>query len=211
MRLFFICAKAVAVNADWYAHFCMKPPGKIRIVYADMRIFAYAEKTHICSYEKSTQVCHPIRLMIFKIFENVPWQGLCKLWVFIQADMVNERGSKALKYSHLRACANPGIRFLRIPGSGFWRDPGISWDPAGACSRQAAMIRVGCLEVLSRVASRSYRGLPRSPIKGGLQVSCAGCLYVQWNKLWDPNFQFQVFFYPSDRNERYHTPLLSKI
>ena len=35
MRLFFICAYAVAVYADWYAQNRMKPHRKIRIVYAD--------------------------------------------------------------------------------------------------------------------------------------------------------------------------------
>ena len=64
MRLFFICASAVAVYADLYAHIRMKPHKKIRKVYADIRIYAenriYAEK-RICSYENSTQVCHPIR------------------------------------------------------------------------------------------------------------------------------------------------------
>ena len=38
MRLFFICAYAVAVYANWYAHIRMKPHRKIRIVYADMQI-----------------------------------------------------------------------------------------------------------------------------------------------------------------------------
>ena len=28
---------------------------------------------------------------------------------------------------------NPVIRFFGIPGSWFWKNPGISWDPAGAC------------------------------------------------------------------------------
>ena len=48
MRLFFICAYAVALYADLYAHIRMKPHRKIRIVYADMRISAYAEKLHMC-------------------------------------------------------------------------------------------------------------------------------------------------------------------
>ena len=39
MRLFFICAYAVAVYAYLYAHIRMKPQRKI--VYADMRISAY--------------------------------------------------------------------------------------------------------------------------------------------------------------------------
>ena len=62
MRLFFICAYAVAVFADLYAHIRMKPHRKICIVYVDIRMRINC----ICSYEKSTQVCHPIRLMILK-------------------------------------------------------------------------------------------------------------------------------------------------
>ena len=43
----------------------MKLHRKIRIVYADIRI--YADKPHmLISYEKSTHVCHLIRLMILK-------------------------------------------------------------------------------------------------------------------------------------------------
>ena len=53
MRLFFICAYAVAVFADQYVHNHMKPHRKIRIVYADMRISAYAEKTHTYAHMKS--------------------------------------------------------------------------------------------------------------------------------------------------------------
>ena len=48
---------------------CMKLHRKIRIEYADIRICkkaAYMRKNRICSYEKSTQVCHPIGLMILK-------------------------------------------------------------------------------------------------------------------------------------------------
>ena len=72
MQLIFICAYAVAVYADIYAHIRMKPHRKIRIVYADMRIsanmriIAYMWINSICSYEKSTQVCYPIRLTIMK-------------------------------------------------------------------------------------------------------------------------------------------------
>ena len=54
----------------------MEPHRKIRIVYADMQIAdtqkaeriktAYMRKNRLCSYEKSTQVCHPIGLMILK-------------------------------------------------------------------------------------------------------------------------------------------------
>ena len=44
---------------------------------------------------------------------------------------------------------------------------GTSRQPARTL-RQAAMIRVGCLEVLLRVASRSHRGLPLGPIAGCL-------------------------------------------
>ena len=54
-----------------------------------------------------------------------------------------------------------------------------------------------------RVTSRFDRRLPRSPwrlpqglIAGCLEVSCAGRLEVPVNKLWDQNFQFQVFFWP---------------
>ena len=50
MRLFFICAYAVAVYADWYAHIRMKPHRKIRIVHADIRICGYAD---ICICEKN--------------------------------------------------------------------------------------------------------------------------------------------------------------
>ena len=48
MRLLFICAYAVAVYANLYAHIHMKPHRKIRLVYADMRKnHIYAEKTHM--------------------------------------------------------------------------------------------------------------------------------------------------------------------
>ena len=42
MRLFFISAYAVAAYANSYAHIRMKPHRKIRTVYADMWISAYA-------------------------------------------------------------------------------------------------------------------------------------------------------------------------
>ena len=42
MRLFFICASAVAVYADLYAHICMKPHKKSAKC---MRISAYMRKT----------------------------------------------------------------------------------------------------------------------------------------------------------------------
>ena len=64
MRLFFIYAYVVAVYADWYAHIHMKPHRQIRIVYANMRISAYAEKTHIC--RKTTN------MLIWQVNSSVP-------------------------------------------------------------------------------------------------------------------------------------------
>ena len=65
----FICAYAFVVYADWSGHIRMKPLRKICIVYADIRgKNAYMQKNRICSYEKSSQVCLPIGLMILKTF-----------------------------------------------------------------------------------------------------------------------------------------------
>ena len=63
MRLFLICAYAVAVYADLYAHIRMKPHRKIHIVYADMWISAHAEKLHICGKP---------RMLICKVNSKVP-------------------------------------------------------------------------------------------------------------------------------------------
>ena len=78
------------------------------------------------------------------------------------------------------------------------------------------LLRVASSSV--RVASSSYRGLPRGPRglppalnAGCLELLCAGRLEIPGNKLWNQNFQFRCFFGPFDRNELYHTPLLSKI
>ena len=67
MRLFFICAHAVAVYADWYTHIHMKPHRRIRIVYADMQISAYAEKPHTLIWKVNSSV--PLNQI--NDFENV--------------------------------------------------------------------------------------------------------------------------------------------
>ena len=62
-------------------------------------------------------------------------------------------GLKALECSRLRASRNPenpGIRFLRIPGSGFWKNPGISRDPAGG-------LVVGAQKIVVKIVSTGTR------------------------------------------------------
>ena len=54
MRLFFICAYAVAVYADLYAHIRKKPNRKICIVYVDIRI--YADKLHMLIWKVNSSV-----------------------------------------------------------------------------------------------------------------------------------------------------------
>ena len=50
-----------------------------------------------------------------------------------QVFMVNERDWKPeniVVWGFLEIPKNPGIRFLRIPGLGFWKNPGIPQEPA---------------------------------------------------------------------------------
>ena len=53
MWLFFICAYAVAVYADWYAHICMKPHRKICLYWKYMRTCGKPQ-LHISAYPHET-------------------------------------------------------------------------------------------------------------------------------------------------------------
>ena len=86
--------------------------------------------------------------------------------------------------------------------------PGV-WYSSFPIIATCLKVRAGWLEVLSRAASRSvwiasrsvrvawrsHRGLPRGPREQNLR----------------PKFSILGVFCPSDRNELYHTSLLSKI